>query len=379
MSKINILYYEPSSGFGGSSHALANLTNNLDKKIFTPIIVIKNYGPQIEKIKNAEILKLKDYKESAKLSNLKFLIYFITKLLPEAVKIYLIIKKKKVSLIHVNTNIISGIPVIIASKVYGIPCICHIRQTRELIKRERIFARWLDKFIVLNTKAYEIYKKDIPEEKICIIYDGIGLDNFREVQSDSFRREVNLDSSPVIGLVGRIVRGKGHREFALSVKEVLKIKPDIKFAIVGDTKGGDDKYYKEVKELVERENLKKDIIFTGWRNDIEDVIGSFDILVQPATSPEGFGLTVIEAMALRKPVIATNVPGPSDIIVDGETGFLVPPGDIKVMAERIIYLLDNPQVAKRMGEAGRKRVEQLFNIQDTVKKIQELYLQVLNR
>jgi glycosyltransferase involved in cell wall biosynthesis len=375
----NILYYEPSSGFGGSANALANLVNRLNNKKFNPVIAIKNYGFQIEKIKNSEKLKLTDYGEPERLSNFGFFISFISKVLPEAIKLYFMIKKKKISLVHVNTNIISGIPAIIASKVAGIPCICHIRQTRELIKREKIFAKWVYKFIVLNSTVYEMLKQTVPQEKINIIHDGVDLKEFIQIGTGALRKEFNLDSEPVIGIIGRIIKGKGHKEFILTAEEVLRIRPNVHFVIVGDAKGGSDRYYNDIIDLVSKEHLKNNVIFTGWRTDVKGILNDIDLVVQPYTLPEGLPNILIEAMALGKPVVTTNIPGPSEIVADGQTGFLVPSKDPLALAEAILKLLDNPQLAKQMGEAGRKRVEQLFNIQDTVKKIQELYLQVLNK
>lgn len=377
--KIRIFYLEAGSGFGGSANALANLINNLDRDRFVPSVVVKNYGSQIGKIRNAEILKLTDYKEPEKLSNFGFFVYFIMKLFQEATKIYFIIKKSKISLVHVNTNIISGIPAIIASKVSGIPCVCHIRQTRQLIKRERIFAKLVDKFIVLNKTVFEMLKKEIPESKISIIYDGLDLETFQNTEIGIFKKEFNLDGASVVGMIGRIVEGKGHREFILVAKEVLIKKNNTVFLIVGDSKGSNDTYYNCVKDLVKTESLEKNVIFTGWRNDIKNVISDFDILIQCSTFPEGLPNVIIEAMASEKPVVATNIAGSSDIILNGETGFLVPPADIKAMAEKIIYLLDNPSLANIMGHKGRKRVEELFDIRKTVRSLENVYESLLSQ
>lgn len=377
--KNKILYYEPSSGFGGSASALSNLVNYLNKGKFNFILITKNRGPQFGKIKNAEFIKLKEYKEPDKLSNLKFLFYFIKNVIPDSLRIYSIIKAKRVSLIHINTNIMSGIPAIIASKLSRIPCVCHIRQTRKLIKRERFFARFVEKFILINKQASDLYIQDISEEKLNIIYDGINLHEFSKNDDRGFKKEFSLDFSFVVGLVGRIVKGKGHKEFILVAKEVLKNIQNVKFIIVGDAKGDSEGYYKEVKELVKDYNLERNILFTGWRDDVKNIISDLDILVLPSTTfPEGLPNTIIEAMALRKPVIATDVAGPNEIVVNNETGFIVPPGDIKAMAEKIIYLLENPDIAKKMGEGGRKIVEGKFNIKETIKKIEEIYKEVLD-
>jgi glycosyltransferase involved in cell wall biosynthesis len=273
-----------------------------------------------------------------------------------------------------------GMPAIIASKITATPCICHLRETRELIRREKFILKWVYKFIILNKDAYEVYKKYIPESKLRIVVNGLNLDNFLAKENNKFKKEFNFDTHTLIGVIGRIVKGKGQKEFVLASKKVLQVKPEIGFAIVGDAKGTNSNYYyEEVRTLVKKENLEKNVIFTGWRDDIKNVLAGLDILVLPSTTfPEGLPNSIIEAMALSKPVIATDIPGPRDIVVDGVTGFLVPPGDTKAMAEKIIYLLDNPEIAKKMGEEGRKRVEELFDIKKQVKKIEQVYEEVLS-
>ena len=365
-----VLFYELSSGFGGSTNALANIVNYLDKK-FYPIVAINNSVFSIKNVNNGKIIKVRDYKEDRYLSKIGIFFYLIKNIIPRVIKIYFAIKRIKVSIVHINTNIMLGIPAIIASKITKIPCVCHIRETRSLIKREKFFAKWVDKFILLNKDAFNLYKKDIPESKLQIVYDGINIDSYRvdEFEGLRVREEFNLDGQPLVGVVGRIVEGKGQKEFVLAAKVVVRVKPEVKFMIVGDAKGGKDGYYKEVEEIVKRENLERNIIFTGWRNDINNIVSSLDIFVFTSiTFPEGLPNSILEAMALKRPVIATDIPGPRDIVIDGKTGFLVPPGDIKAMAEKIVYLLDNPEVAKRMGEAGRKRVEERFDIKKQVKK-----------
>jgi len=375
-----ILFYESSPGFGGSANALSLLVNNLDRKIFHPVVVIKNYGPKIERIKDAEIIKLKDYSEPKELSAMRFMKFFIKHVIPETLKLYFIIRSKKIFLTHNNTNINLGTPAILASKLAGVPCICHIRETRKLIKREKILAKLVSKFIVLNKNAYELYRQDIKEDKLSIIYDGIDLEEFNNLSSDNFRNEFSLNNNPVVGTVGRIVEGKGQKEFIVSAREVLKIHPEAKFVIVGEAKGGEDGYCKEIKDFVNKENLKEHIIFTGWRNDIKNVISNLDIFVFTSTTyPEGLPNSIIEAMALRKPVVSTDIPGPRDIVIDKETGFLVPPGDTKAMSEKINYLLANKEAYRKMGEAGRIRAEELFNIKLCAKRLEELYESLLQR
>ena len=137
---INILYYESSSGFGGSANALVGILDELDRKKFYPLIAIKNFGSQTGKIENMDIIKLRAYDEPGNLAGAGFFIHFFKDIIPEALKLYFFIRKNNINITHINNNILAGIPAIIASKIAGIPSICHIRQTRKLIKREKMIA-----------------------------------------------------------------------------------------------------------------------------------------------------------------------------------------------------------------------------------------------
>jgi len=382
----NTLFFEPSSGFGGSGNSLFNLLKFLNQEKFKPLVVTLNDGPQFTKIKElgVKIIKLhakeiEPENNEGVLTYLKLFYQGIFYLLPLTLKLLFIIKKYKIDLLHINTNIISGIPAILAGKMAGIPCICHIRQTRRPIKREKFFFRWIDKIILLNQKAKEIYLEDTQSNKLSLIYDGLDLEGFKPKNDrERITKEFNLNGSPCVGVLGRLVEGKGLDDFIKASALVLKEKPETKFFIVGSDPSEDKHLEKELKSLAQTLNLNGNLIFTGWRNDVSDLISSFDVLVQPSSSfPEGFGLTCIEAMALGKPVVATNIPGPQDIVVDGKTGFLVPAYAPTSLAEAILKLLNNPQLAKNMGEEGRERAEELFDIRKNVKKIEALYEEIL--
>jgi hypothetical protein len=102
-----------------------------------------------------------------------------------------------------------------------------------------------------------------------------------------------------------------------------------------------------------------------------------EIFAHPHVAPEGFGLAVAEALLMRKPVVASNQGGPSEIIVDGETGFLVPPGDAKALAEKVLLLLSNEDLRRRMGERGRAMVLERFTMKRMITELEDSYLEVL--
>lgn len=393
MKKVNILYFEPSTGYGGSSRCLLAWLRYLDRAVFNPVVVAYFNGPAIKNIKDlgVKVIKLPYINLIKKLSlthegrglicYLIFIIDVLLNILPVSLLLALVIKLKKIEIIHINANVVFGIPGILASKMTKTPCICHIHETRHLNKKERFFAKWVDKFVVLTNGALDLYSKDIAKDKLKVVYNGIDLKEFNLINdNEKYRRKFNLNGiNTVVGIVGRIAAGKGHDDFVESAITISKTDPTAKFLIVGSSILIDKNIEQKLRREVEKAGLTNNIIFTGWVDDVKQIMSLLDILVFPSsTFPEGFPLTCIEAMALSKPVIATNIPGPSEVVLDGISGYLVPPANPDVLTKRITELKENPLLAKKMGEAGRKRVGDLFDIKIITKQIQDIYFSTLN-
>ncbi|MBP9853820.1 MAG: glycosyltransferase [Candidatus Omnitrophica bacterium] len=381
---INILYYESSSGFGGSSSNLYHILRQLDKTKYFPTVIVHQDGDQFERIKTLGINVIKiSYPELDavnKAGGIKLMWMYFSVIRPMSSKLYKIIKEQKIDLIHINTNILLGIPMILAAKRAGKKVFCYIRESRALIRREKHFVPDIHQFLILNHQAIDIYKRDIPINKLNVIYDGVDLTEFNNLNSEHFINEFNLKGIKTVGIVGRIIRGKGQFEFVRTAKKVCQQFSNVKFLVVGDAKGEQIKYLDEIKSFVQKEHLEDKIIFTGWRTDVKEIINVLDILVLASTTfPEGLPNTIIEAMALAKPAVGTDIPGPPEIIKDGVTGFIVPPGDTIELAEKIVFLLAHEDEALKMGQSGRQRVEELFDVKKVVKKIQSLYETELNR
>ena len=389
---IRILYFEPSTGYGGSSRCLLEWLRNMNQETFSPLVVVYFNGPAIQDIKRLGIkivkvpyisifkkLSLK-YKGGEFVSYIIFLLEWLFNILPHTLILSVLIRTRKIDLVDINTSIITGIPAILASKITHAPCICHIHDTRTLTKKERFFARWVNKAIVLTNEASKQYSPFLGRNKIEIIHNGLDIGKWTPIEDTSnIRREFNLNvNNGIVGVVGRITRGKGHDDFIRAAEIINKINPKIKFLIVGEAVLIDKEIEKQLRQMVIESNLSDSVIFTGWREDAYKIMSIFDVLAFPtSTFPEGFPLTCIEAMALSKPVVATNITGPSEIVLDGVTGYLVPPSNATKLSDKILYLLNNPDVAKRMGYAGRMRVEELFDIKKLTKQVELVYNEVL--
>lgn len=389
-----VLYYESGSGFGGSAVSLYRLIKYLDKQTFQPFVLVHGIGPRIEEIKKmgVDVHRLRQYHPIPRiacnskhfwghpLGTLCFYTNFGLSTLVNTLTIGKLIKTKNINLVHLNNGIFENFAGLMAAKLCGIPCVSHVRGTVPLVKVERIFGRWVDKIITLNSEMNNLYNSVFGNGRSCIIFNGVDLDSFDHVDTAKLRREYHVkDGHLTVGTIARLVPGKGIPEFIKAAAEVLKVNPNVVFFIIGDDPFLNRSFEYEMKRLSSDLGITDRVILTGWRNDVIDVMSGLDLVAQVSTFPEGMSLTPIEAMALGKPVITSDVPGYTDTVEDGVTGFIVPPGDVKTLAKCISEVASDKRLAGRLGTNGRGKVIREFDVRITAGKIQKIYETLLSK
>jgi len=243
---------------------------------------------------------------------------------------------------------------------------------------DRFSERYVDKFTVVSDALKEklIATHSIPERKIETIYNGIELQQYRTYDSDKSSKEIRKefgvdDKELVVGIIGRMVWQKGFEYLIESIPEIIETLPQSKIIIVGD-----GPLLEKLKSLSQELELGKNIIFTGFRSDIKEILSAVDLLVVPSLL-EGFPMVTLEAMAMAKPIVATNIDGITEQITDGVDGILVPPKNPSVLAKAVLRVLNDKELAKTMGVAARKKVEQYFSVEKMVAKTEQVYSSLL--
>ena len=254
--------------------------------------------------------------------------------------------------------------------------------------RDMIEAGWLkwmlrsmgrffpDKIITNSHAVGSIFPGNDRKESV---YNGIDLSHFNPgIDGNKVRSTFKIGKdSRLIGTIGHFAPLKGYEELMVAMAEVIRGGFNIKLALVGDAIYSNSNEYKQkLLSLIDSTGLRDRIIFTGYRENIPELLASFDIFVLPSRS-EGFGRVNLEAMAMGRPVISTFVGGIPEVVLDGVTGILVTPGDSKALAHAIMRLLNDSQLGETMGNAGRRRVEEHFTLQAHVQRIEEIYGEVL--
>ena len=287
---------------------------------------------------------------------------------------YRLVREFQPDVIHTNSMMSSAYALPVA-RLLGIPLIngsirnCFQNATLRW-KLERALLRWSD-YRIANSKAGLLsrgFALESPED--FVIHNGFDLSRTDEAQG---LPEIPLEfaGKQLVGMVAEFRPDKDFRTFLLAALRILEVRQDVVFVTVGD-----GETYEAMRALVP--DTGKRIQFLGRRKDIERIVESFSIGVLTSFT-EGISNSIMEYMVMRKPVIATDCSGSREIVRNGENGFLVAPQNVEALADRITYLLDNSEKGRRMGQAGRKLIEEHFSLKTMVDKTVQIYEAASNR
>lgn len=356
-NKIKIAYLIGSSEIGGTEKMILTLVKYLDKKYFDPIFFcIKGNGKFTEKLK---FMGWKTYILNLKRNPFDFL------------KLFLLLRKEDPHILHCFLFVAN-----ILGRIYGkllrINFIISSQRSTDPWRKwyhwliEKITVRWVDTIISNSFKAKEILvKKGIPENKIIVIPNGIEIPTVKEKKEKK--------DKIIIGTIGNLKRAKGHFYLIEVGKIIVQFYRNVLFYIIGE---GELK--KEIIKKIEEENLKDFFILTGYVENINDYLEKFDIFILSSLW-EGCPVSLLESMSYGIPPISFDVGDVSYIIDDGVNGFIIKKGDYRKMAEKVIILIQDEKLRKKMGENARKKILEKFSFETMVKNFSSIYLKAFEK
>ncbi len=247
---------------------------------------------------------------------------------------------------------------------------------------EKIIAKIVHKAFSVNREdvAFLVDHKIYPSEKIIYLGGGINLQRFNPDQfSQEFvaqkKQETGIPlSAKVVGIVARLVKEKGFLPLFAAFAQILKQFPDAVLLVIGPAEP--EKNDALDLNVVDEYGIRDKVLFLGERTDVIELYSLMDVFVLPSYR-EGLGLSLAEASAMKRPVIASAIRGCREVVDDGRTGLLVPSSNPAKLAEAITYILSHPKEAKTMGEEGRKKVEQEYDQNAVFELLRKEYEQLL--
>ena len=305
-------------------------------------------------------------------------------------KLFKIIRREKPQIVHTHTAK-AGVLGRCAAILNGVPVKVHTfhghvfhdyfspHTTKMFIFIERLLANFTDRIVVVSERIKEDIStqfKIADKAKVSVIRLGLDLEKFRNNRQPKgmLRRELNIDEKVfLIGIVGRLTAVKNHKLLLEAIRILKEENPrcNARFLIVGD-----GEMRKDLEEYAAGLDIRDWIYFIGWRKDIAGVYADLDLVALTSLN-EGTPLSLIEAMASKKPVVATSVGGVPDLVEHKKTGWLVSSGNAAQLKEAVITLLDDERLREDMGEAASRYVYERYSKERLVKDVEGLYKNLL--
>jgi glycosyltransferase involved in cell wall biosynthesis len=376
MPEDRILYMHESAQMGGAENSLLQLALNIERKKFIPFFILGQEGDLARLLRRGNI-------EVSVISLPRF--FHCLGFLSSLFKVIAFARRNQIDIIHTN-SVRTHLYGAIAARLLGIFVIWHERclLTREWVDLDRVFYFFAQR-IICNSHAISrrfLRAGKLPDN-LRVVFNGVDLKIFSPRQDEALIKEqLGIKAGEtVIGIASRFDITKGHETLLKAVGKIisghLADQANLKLLIVGTGVFKEESGREELlRQMAQELGLKDKVIFTGFRSDMAQVYAAMDIFVL-ASDAEGFGRVTIEAMALAKPVVGTNSGATPEIVIDKVTGLLFTPGDAAGLADRIAYLLNNPQVARQMGLAGRSIAQEKFSIRQHALEIQKIYDELL--
>lgn len=277
--------------------------------------------------------------------------------------------RRGISLVHC-ADVLAGCHAAVAGRMAGLPVVCHVRSRYDkLPRREAALLHAVNTFVFVSQDTWRGFSFRVPPRRGRVIYDGIDVAPSAgdPAAARETRRAVLAEyglpgETKLIGMVARVAAQKDFGTLAKAAARVAASHPGARFIVVGDNSQVEAhrEHYAAVRRMLAEAGAGSLFVFTGFREDVPRMIDALDIFVL-CTHVEGFPLVILEAMARAKPVVATATGGIPEIVVEGTTGLLHPHRDDEKLAAQLVSLLDSPERAAALAEAGREVVRANFS------------------
>jgi glycosyltransferase involved in cell wall biosynthesis len=386
-----LLYVEGNDDgtIGGSYFSLLFLVAGLDQSRFTPLVVFSTENSLLPRFHATGARTLiVPVRVRARISGpvgrlIARARNFYRTYLVQPRRLARILRRERIDLVHLNNSIQRNHAWMLAARMAGVPCITHERGLRRSFPaRDRRLARNLDAVICISNAVHENFvARGLGDLPLITIFNGLDPAQMQCTRApEDVRAEIGVaPDARLIGIVGNIKPWKGQEVVIRAMGLLREEFPDLACVLIGDSSPNAAAYREHVAALTRELGIASRVHITGFRNDVPNYINALEIQVHASIDPEPFGRVLLEAMALSKPLVASNGGAVPEIVVHEHTGLLFEHGNPASLAAALRTLLADRPRAAAMGAAGRARLLTEFSIRRNLELTQELYERLLNK
>ena len=393
--RVRVLFCESNKDgtIGGSHYCLLYLIEHLDRTAFEPIAIFYEHHALIDRFKAVAETIVVEPRPAAQWGRARrgSMAALPVVMARRAVNLWRFLRtvadnvsflrRRGIDIVELNNSITRHHDWMWAALIAGVPCVTHERGTNPRYS-------WLDRFLsrrlelVIPVSQWirdHMLARGVAPDNVRVMYDGLDPDGRKPARTAAALRAAwrIAPARPIVGIVGNIREWKGQEIVVRALIEVVKVRPDVVCLFVGAVTAGDKAYEARLLRLIADAGIEDNVRFTGFQRDVASVVDMMAFVIHASIEPEPFGMVVLEAMAHRKAVIGSRAGGVIEMVVEGDTGYTFPPGDWHALGQRMIELLDHPEVAARMGAAGYARLVGSFTVAQFMDQINRMYRAIL--
>jgi glycosyltransferase involved in cell wall biosynthesis len=404
---IRVLVVEASSGgvVGGSLLGLYHMIRGLDRSRFEPAMALyepkaieaklQAIGVRVHHIyrrripKGHALLQHDGYHRAKTFNGVRLLLSLgrqalrlVGEELPAAARLASVIRGEKPDVVHLGNGVRANFDGVLACWLTRTPCVCHVKGFEKYSARERLVAPHIDALVCMTRAVREhCFHHGVRGRRTEVVYDGLDEASFAPGRpAAAVRTEFGItNGAPCLGAIGNIQEWKGQAVLVEAMARVIEAVPDARGLIVGGVHRAGAAYCERLQARIRELDLDGCLALTGFRHDVADLVNAVDVVVHTSVRPEPFGRVILEGMLQGKAVVAAAAGGVPELIRDGETGFLVPPGDEARLAERLVSLLQDAPLRQRVGRQAQAWAREHFSLQRHVAAMSAIYADLVRK
>ena len=366
-----ILYVHGIGSIGGAERDLIALLSRLDRRIWHPAMACPETGPlrgvtQAQGVPTYPV-NLPPWRKVSSLGSRDTAVRSLRKLLVDV----------QPALVHVND--LWWVPHTVravAGLSHRIPIIAHVRQESQPKKVRQYALDRVDYVVAVSHQVEQgVLTGGVSSHQVRTHYSGVDCSVMASSEwSHDIRAQHGVSREALLlGTVANLLPLKGYEVMLDALPVILSAMPAVHYLIIG---GGEAEYGARLKAITVERGIAERVHFAGFQDSVASYLSALDLYVHPSLK-EAFGLAVVEAMAMGKAVVATTTGGLPEVVVQGETGWLVPPGDPKSLAAAVVSLLEDKVRREQMGRSGKARAQERFSLDASVRQMEQLYGEIL--
>jgi glycosyltransferase involved in cell wall biosynthesis len=370
---LKVLHVSAAAERGGLEVIMLNIVRGLDRARFIPEVLFLTDGPFVREVQETgtetHVITAGRLREVVRGGTA---VSGVTRL----------IQSRGIGLVHSHNSkahIYGGL----AARIAGVPSLLHLQGVpHPSVSRDGLVSLLSVAIPARRTIACSNYVAQAfqsvwrTRRKVVVVHSGV-MPEFGESggEATTVRQDFGIPSGvPLVVMASRLQRWKGVHVFIKAAAQIVQDHSEVRFMVVGGTLFGLEKgYANELRRQVDALGLSSDVVFTGYRPDVSRFFAAADVVVHCSIEPDPFPTVLLEAMASAKPVVASDLGGPSEIVEDGVTGLLVPPDSPEHLARAVLTLVRDPGRAVQMGHAGAVRLRDRFSAGLMIERLQALY------